>query len=616
MFLFRRFKSTSLRFKIIFGLILTLLPLSAIVTITYYAALSTAENNKKIVELISRNISMEIDTFILTQKKAFAKWTLSDSYGMAIEFESVDEVGSQFKTMLNGQQGFTRLFLADLTGRVLLSVNAETEDGEIEETSNQTIDLSDLSSLISPDDRTPGKVIFVEKRYDSTFRNQNDHSLLFCFLTKDTSGRANGYLVAQFDWSPISAMVSKAFNEIITSGFKNTKLAIADPDTKKFLNYSGASQTETKVKRSPSLYRLCSNDKSDRFHFSTIADEPHYIISYQLENPLAFLAGTGVTEASDQKAGSSLFFTTMVTQKAIMATAWKILAWSASAAAGGAVLVVLIGLWIAGMISRPLNNIITGLTSNADQVTSESEKLVDSSQQLTAGAEMQTESIATTSSFIATMSEKINQSAVYAEQSNQLMHEADEIVQYVNKSFGALNQAMTEMATASKETFNIIKTIDEIAFQTNLLALNAAVEAARAGEAGAGFAVVAEEVRNLAMRSAEAAKNTSSLIEQTVKKMQDGSDLTSKTSDEFNQVATSTTRVGELVGIITKLVGEQKQQIQDVNRTVVTVENVVRQNAASAKDFAAAGQQMFGQADQMKTFVKELVGLVTGRGKN
>ena len=173
---------------------------------------------------------------------------------------------------------------------------------------------------------------------------------------------------------------------------------------------------------------------------------------------------------------------------------------------------------------------------------------------------------------------------------------------------------MSDISKASEETSKIIKTIDEIAFQTNLLALNAAVEAARAGEAGAGFAVVADEVRNLAMRAADAAKNTAGLIEDTVSKINHGSEIVTKTNDAFSKVAESSSKVGELVGEIAAASKEQSDGISQVNTAVAEMDKVVQQNAANAEESASASEEMNAQAEQMKGFVNELVTLISGKG--
>ena len=177
---------------------------------------------------------------------------------------------------------------------------------------------------------------------------------------------------------------------------------------------------------------------------------------------------------------------------------------------------------------------------------------------------------------------------------------------------GNLTTSMEETSKASEETSKIIKTIDEIAFQTNLLALNAAVEAARAGEAGAGFTVVADEVRNLAMRAADAARNTADLIEGTVKRVKDGSELVVKTNEAFTEVAGSTGKVGELVGEISAASNEQAQGIEQVNNAVAEMDKVVQQNAANAEESASASEEMNAQAEQMKGIVKDLLALVCG----
>jgi methyl-accepting chemotaxis protein len=175
-----------------------------------------------------------------------------------------------------------------------------------------------------------------------------------------------------------------------------------------------------------------------------------------------------------------------------------------------------------------------------------------------------------------------------------------------------LTRSMDEIAKASEETSKIIKTIDEIAFQTNLLALNAAVEAARAGEAGAGFAVVANEVRNLAMRAADAARNTSALIEGTVKKVKEGSDLVGRTNGAFAEVSKSAARVADLVSEIAAASTEQAQGIDQINRAVTEMDKVTQQNAANAEESASASEEMNAQAAQMKQIACELHGIVEG----
>jgi methyl-accepting chemotaxis protein len=204
------------------------------------------------------------------------------------------------------------------------------------------------------------------------------------------------------------------------------------------------------------------------------------------------------------------------------------------------------------------------------------------------------------------------QNAGNATQADSLMKQANQVVQKANGSMESLTSSMREITIASEETSKIIKTIDEIAFQTNLLALNAAVEAARAGEAGAGFAVVAEEVRNLAMRAADAAKNTSGLIEGTVKKIKDGSNLVMKTNEAFAEVAVSASKVGELVGEIAAASQEQAHGIDQISRAVVEMDKVTQQTAANAEESASASEEMNAQAEHMKNISFTLVNIIGG----
>jgi methyl-accepting chemotaxis protein len=287
--------------------------------------------------------------------------------------------------------------------------------------------------------------------------------------------------------------------------------------------------------------------------------------------------------------------------------------WAIVVALGAGILMGIVMAWaITRSITRPINRIIEGLSAASDQVSAAAGEVSSASQQLAEGTSEQAASIEETSSSLEEMSSMTRQNADNAGQANQLMAESGKIIGEANESMGCLTGSMQAIAQASEETQKIIKTIDEIAFQTNLLALNAAVEAARAGEAGAGFAVVADEVRNLARRAADAAKNTADLIEGTVKRVKDGSELVAKTNEAFNRVAGSTAKAAELVGEIAAASSEQAQGITQINTAVSEMDKVTQQNAANAEESASSAEEMTSQAEQLGEMVEDLVALVGG----
>ncbi|MDD5154639.1 MAG: Cache 3/Cache 2 fusion domain-containing protein [Desulfovibrionales bacterium] len=267
---------------------------------------------------------------------------------------------------------------------------------------------------------------------------------------------------------------------------------------------------------------------------------------------------------------------------------------------------------LATVFKRSLNS----LTGNTDNVSSAAIQISSSSQSLAEGASEQAASIEETSSSLEEMASMTRQNADNAEHTNALMVEASQIVEEAHHSMMELTEAINDISSTSDETAKIIKTIDEIAFQTNLLALNAAVEAARAGEAGAGFAVVAEEVRNLAMRAADAAKNTAALIEDTTNKVKIGAALVVKTNDAFSSVIEKANKVKELVSEIAVASREQAQGIDQINKAVAEMDKVTQQNTANAEESASASETMSAQAQEMKNLIVDLVMLVEGGQSN
>lgn len=263
-------------------------------------------------------------------------------------------------------------------------------------------------------------------------------------------------------------------------------------------------------------------------------------------------------------------------------------------------------------ITIPLHRAISEINMGAVQIAEASRQIAESSQVLAEGASEQAASLEESSSALEEVTSMAKQNAENAGQANVLMQETGKVVLEANNSMADLTKAMANVNSASEDTFKIIKTIDEIAFQTNLLALNAAVEAARAGEAGAGFAVVADEVRNLAMRAAEAAKSTSTLIEGTVKQVQESTTLLTATNSAFASVSDKSNKVSHLINEIASASQEQSHGVDQINNAVTEMDSVTQQNAASAEESASASEELSAQSEAMENAIEVVAAMVGG----
>ena len=274
-----------------------------------------------------------------------------------------------------------------------------------------------------------------------------------------------------------------------------------------------------------------------------------------------------------------------------------------------------LSVFLASSISRRLKAIIQGLGRASKEVAEASDQISRAGQTLAQGSSEQASSLEETSSSLEEMASMTRQNADNAQQANSLMEQAGQAVKQVDSHMLEMAKAMEDINRSSEETGNIIKTIDEIAFQTNLLALNAAVEAARAGEHGAGFAVVADEVRSLALRAAEAAQNTSRLIENTRLAVKKGAQLTQSTQKAFALNVENSGKVAELVGEIAAASAEQSQGIDQINSAASQMERVTQQVAANAEQSAAAAAELNGQARSLDQLVGQLGQLFVSQGQ-
>ncbi len=277
-------------------------------------------------------------------------------------------------------------------------------------------------------------------------------------------------------------------------------------------------------------------------------------------------------------------------------------------------LVMSVGAWYLGRLTvRPVYRTTRLLNQTAAEVTAAASQISSASQSLAEGASEQASSLEETSSSLEEMASMTKQNADNANQAKAMMVETRQIVERVDRQMNEMASAIDKITRTSEETGKIIKTIDEIAFQTNLLALNAAVEAARAGEAGAGFAVVADEVRNLALRAAEAARNTSGLIENTIAAVKQGNELTQATREAFRENVANAGKVAQLVDEIAAASTEQAQGIDQINKAVSEMDKVTQQTASYAEQSAATSEELTTQAEQMKGHVADLATVIGGR---
>lgn len=281
--------------------------------------------------------------------------------------------------------------------------------------------------------------------------------------------------------------------------------------------------------------------------------------------------------------------------------------------AAGFLIAISGGIFIRHSVTGPIRSVIEGLKSAYKELAAAASHISSASQELAQGTSEQAGALDQTSSFLEDMAFITQKNAENAGAADRIVRESGKVMNDAQASLKQLIRSMEEISQSSKETRKIIKTIDEISFQTNLLALNAAVEAARAGEAGAGFAVVAEEVRNLAMRAAGAAKNTADIIESTVGKIQNGSELVLIVNEVFARVETDVLKLGELIGEAASSSNEQSRGIERVNNSMTEMDKVVQQNAANGEELAGTAEEMDAQTGHMNEFIQSLSAMAGGR---
>ncbi len=254
-------------------------------------------------------------------------------------------------------------------------------------------------------------------------------------------------------------------------------------------------------------------------------------------------------------------------------------------------------------ILNSLNHTMKQITASANQVSGSSEQISGGAQILAQGAAEQASSVEELAATIADISEHVKNNAAHAQEANRNVNRAQSEIQVSSRCMNAVTESMAQISDSSSQIGKITKTVEDIAFRTNILALNAAVEAARAGAAGKGFAVVANEVRSLAGKCAQSAKDTGVLIAKCMEQVENGTKVADEAAISLRRVVESAEAVTETVQKISEASARQSEAIAQVTLGVEQISGVVQTNSATAQESAAASEEMSAQAQALNGLV-------------
>lgn len=268
------------------------------------------------------------------------------------------------------------------------------------------------------------------------------------------------------------------------------------------------------------------------------------------------------------------------------------------------------GFFLAKSLTKPIRKVTETLRESFEQISSASGQVSVSSQHLAKNSCDQASSLEHISGAMQEISQLTDRNIKNVDEVTKSGEITAQGMKKSNQSLKKTSECMKLIAADGEQTSKIVRTIDEIAFQINLLALNAAVEAARAGEAGTGFAVVAEEVRNLALRSTAATKDTETLINQTMQHIREGSELVTQAMNDFYQMGQDAKKTTGFINEINVSSKDQALSIVRINESVRQMNDLTQHTAASAEESASASEEMSAQAENMKAVIDELIYLV------
>ncbi|MFC0536552.1 methyl-accepting chemotaxis protein [Pelagicoccus mobilis] len=432
---------------------------------------------------------------------------------------------------------------------------------------------------------------------------------------KDTNGSTIGVWTNRVSIQLLKDIIEDTYRNLAKIGYKTSEITLLDSQGRVVIDLD-PHLNEGQIEANPDssvILKLNLAEKGVQAAQAAVAGKQGAMLSFHARKKINQVAGYAHSDGAMGYKGLDWNILVRVNEEEAMA--------GFQALSRESVVISIACLLVAGFmawsLSKRIANPLISITEQLDktvQVTRDSAgALLDSSQSLADGSSEQAANVEETSSSTEQLNSMTAQNSESVARALHEVQSANLIVDDANSKLTALSEAMNEISAASDETKNIIKTIDEIAFQTNILALNAAVEAARAGEAGAGFAIVADEVRNLAARAAQAAQDTSGLLDQNIQKIAVGTESVDQTNAGFSELKKKTDRVSEIMREVNDASHQQTEGLKQITSAINQISHITQQNASGAEEVASASSDVDSQAVKITQSIANLHELVHGQ---
>ncbi len=438
----------------------------------------------------------------------------------------------------------------------------------------------------------------------------------FAAPVKDSSGKVIGVWNNRAAFSLVEEIFQTAYKDLSREGMAGAELTLLDSRGRVIVDFDpGVAATNAVVKHDMNvLLKLNLAEAGVEAARAVVEGRSGHGSGFHVRKRVEQTTGYAASHGALGYPGLKWGVLVRVATKTSMAAAAAIKTRVVQVLGLSALLLLAASLWLSRMISGPLlaslqemREVGSGLAAASSQVSSASQAQAD-------GAGQRAAALEETSASLEEMSSMTKLNAESAGRAKDLAATTRSAAEAGAADMGRMADAMEEIRNSSSSIANILKSIDEIAFQTNILALNAAVEAARAGEAGMGFSVVAEEVRNLAQRSAAAARETAQGIQDSISKSERGVEISERVKLSLQEIVLSIRAMDEVAGEVASHSTEQNQGISQVNSAVADMDKLTQSDAASAEECAAAARQLQNQAARLNRAVEEVGRLVQGRG--